>query len=199
MITIDRVSEMPMPQGARKGTLTKKAATARRAAIEWAMQEHGQRLGPSAITFLHSISLQLNAPVARLSKKQLDVIDEIVLQASFGEPLVILEGDAIADLGMLFRYASGDSRISSYEEFVIVRLKYRVHEPVIALSQGTWRTINNIRRKTRFDLPGEPIPMDIDGVVENDDPDGLPLDRSEIEAERVRDWASVGVVDDHDL
>jgi hypothetical protein len=199
MITIGSVSEEPRPRGARKGTLTKKAAAALRVAIGRALQEHGQRLGPSALEFLHSILAQLSAPVVRLSKKQLDVTDEILLQASFGDPLVILEDNAIAKLDRLFRHASGDSRISSYEEFVIVRLKVKVHEPVIAVTQGVWRTLENIMWKTRFDLPGEPPPIDIDGIVENDDPDALPPDRSEIEAVQAREWASLGVVDDEDL
>jgi hypothetical protein len=199
MITIDKVSEEPKPRIARKGTLTKKAASALRVAIERALREHGQRLGPSAVTFLHSILAQLSAPVVRLSKKQLDVTDEILVQASFGEPLVILEGNALADLDRLFRHATGNSRISSYEEFVIVRLKYKVHEPAIAMTLGVWRTPENIKQKTRFDLPGELSPIDIDGIVENDDPDGLPPDRGEIEADQAREWASVGVIDDEDL
>jgi len=199
MITIGRVGEEPQPRGARKGTLTKKAAAALRAAVGGALREHGQRLGPSAVKFLDSILTQLSAPVVRLSKRQIDVTDEILLQASFGQPLVILEGNALADLHRLFRHATGDSRISSYEEFVIMRLKHKLHEPVIAVTQGVWRTLENIRQKMRFDLPGEPPPIDIDGVVENDDLDGLPTDRSEIEADQAREWASVGVVDDEDL
>ena len=191
MITIDRVDEEPKPRGARKGTLTKKAAVALRVAIELALRKHGKRLGPSAENFLHSILTQLTTPVVRLSKKQIGVTEEILLQASFGEPLVILEGDELVDLGRLFRHATGDSRISSYEELVIVRLKYKAFDPAIAVSQGVWRTLENIKQKTRFDLPGEPPSIDIDGVVENDDPDGLPLDRSEIEADEAREWASV--------
>jgi hypothetical protein len=194
MITIGRVIEEPKPQGARKGTLTKKAASSLRVAIGRALRENGQRLGPSAVKFLDGILAQLGAPVVRLSKAQLDVTDEILLQASFGEPLVILEDKELADLRKLFPDASGGSRISSYEELVIVRLKHKLHEPVIAVTQGVWRTLENIMRKTYSDLP-----VDIDGIVENDDPDGLPPDRSEIEAEQAREWASLGIVDDEDL
>ena len=51
MITIGKVSEEPKPRGVRKGTLTKKAAAALRAKIEWALRVHDQRLGPSALEF----------------------------------------------------------------------------------------------------------------------------------------------------
>jgi hypothetical protein len=187
MITID-AGEDSKPRGARKGTLTKKFVAELRVRIERALREHGRRLGPSAVNFLHCILTQLNVPAGRLSKRQVDITDEILLQAAFGEPLVILEGNALTDLERLFRHATGDSRISSYEVIVIARLKYKAYEPAIAVTQGVWRTLETIKHKTRFDLPGEPPPIDIDGVVENDDPDGLPSDRSEIEANQARDW-----------
>jgi len=42
-------------------------------------------------------------------------------------------------------------------------------------------------------LPGEPLPIDPDGVVENEDPDGLPAEYDETAIDHSRDWAIVGV------
>jgi len=108
----------------RKATLTKKATLELGRKIDFALQPGGRRrLGPSAVNFLNSIREQITGPKVRLSKKQRDTTDEILEQASFGEPLVFLEGQALADLTDLIRHASGDDgRVFSLEENVMMTL-----------------------------------------------------------------------------
>jgi hypothetical protein len=198
MITIESATSNNKPRGARKATLTKKAVVELRAKIECALQGQERRIGPSAVTFLASIRKQLAAAEPRLSKKQRDVTDEILLQASFGEPLVILEGEEIVDLGRLVHHAAADCRVSSLGENVMASLKYRLHEPIIALSMKRWRVIEDIKQKTHFGLPGEPPPLDIDGLVEDDDPDGLPPERRDDAFDDAEHWSLVGVDVDED-
>jgi hypothetical protein len=101
---------------------------------------------------------------------------------------------------------TGDGRVSSLEENVLASLKRRLDElataingePAMAVSGKQWRIVEEITQKTRFGLPGEPPPIDSDGVVENEDPDGLPPERDETEVDHALDWAIVGVDVDED-
>jgi hypothetical protein len=193
MITIQSAATENKPRGARKATLTRKAAAELRLKIDRALQQDGGRLNPKTVEFLTSIRRQLAAQGPRLSKKQRDVTDEILLQASRGEPLVILESEAIADLESLIRHASGDGRVSSLGENIMANLKYRLHEPVIAISEKRWRIIEEIRQKMRFGLPGEPSPLDPDGLPDDQDPDGLPPDPYETEVHHAWEWRLLGI------
>jgi hypothetical protein len=97
MITIQGERDEIRPYGVRKATLTRKAVLELRLKIDCALQPEGRRrLGPSAVNFLSSIREQITAPKVRLSKKQRDTTDEILAQASSGEPLVFLEGQSLA-------------------------------------------------------------------------------------------------------
>ena len=190
-----KVPEETKPRGVRKATLTKTAAVKLRQTIACALLgDERRRLGSSAIDFLTSIRKQLEAPVVRLSKKQRDTVDEILAKAFSDAPVVFLEGDALSDLARLFRHATADGRVSAFEENVMMGLRHRLNEPIIAVSERLWRIVEDIKQKTRFDLPGEPLPLDPDGPVENDDPDGLPPERDEAEAQRDRQWAEIGIV-----
>jgi hypothetical protein len=171
----------------RKATLTNKTAQELRLKIDWALQAEVQRrLSRSAVDFLVSIQKQVTPLKVRLSKKQRDVTDEILAKAFSGESVVLLEGQSVADL---IRYASGDGRISAFEEYFLLSLKPRVNEPAIALSGKQWRIVEEFIQKTGFGSLGGPPPLDPDGVVENEDPDGLPPERDETRI----DWAIVGV------
>jgi hypothetical protein len=202
MITIESAASESKPRGARKATLTKKAAAELRGKIESALQGNERRLGPSAVAFLDSIRQQLAVAVPRLSKSQRDVTDEVLFQASFGEQLVILEGEAIVELVGLFPYATADGRVSTYEEYFLLDLRrrlaeaLRLEEPVVSFSGKQWRIIEEIKQKTYFGLPGEPPPIDPDGIVENEDPDGWPPERDEMAIEHSCDWGLVGVYAD---
>jgi hypothetical protein len=186
----------------RKATLGRKAAQELRAKIDCALlPETRRRLGPPAIDFLISIRGQLTASVVRLSKKQRDVIDEILAKAFSDEPIVVLEGQSLVDLASLFPYATGDARISALGENVLLSLRHRLEalatiddgERTMAVSPKQWRIVEEIVQKTNFGRPGEPPLIDPDGVIENEDPDGLPPERAETEVEYSQDWVIVGV------
>jgi hypothetical protein len=159
------------------------------------------------VEFLSNIRNIAASPVVRLSKKQRDKADEVLAEAFSDYPFVFLEGEALADLAGLIRHARADGRVSSLGENVMLTLTRRLDdlamadsgEPAIAVSGKQWRIIEEIRQKTRFGLPGEPPPIDPDGVVENEDPDCLPPERDEHEIERAQDWLIVGVDVDEDL
>ena len=159
------------------------------------------------MNFVSSIWEQITAPRIGLSKKQRDTTDEILMQASSGDPPVFLEGQLLVDLAKLIRHATGDDgRVSSPEENVMASLKRGLDElataasgePAMAVSGKQWRIVEEIRQKTRFRLPGEPPPIDPDGLVENEDPDSLPPERDETEFNHARDWSIVGMDDDED-
>jgi hypothetical protein len=183
--------------GVRKATLTKRDVAILRLKIDCALQEEARRrLASSAIEFLTNINKIAARSVVRLSKKQRDTTDEIVSKALSEAPVVFLEDEGIAELVRLFRHAAGDPRISAFEENVLKGFKSRFEEPIIALSEKQWRIIEDIRRKTYFCVPGGPPPIDIDGIVENDDPDGLPPERHSTRDDPAYDWVMVGAEED---
>lgn len=184
-------------RGVRKATLTKKATLELRLKIDFALQEERRRrLDLWAVDFLSSIRKLLNAKVVRLSKKQRDKTDAMLAQAFSDAQVVILEGPSVADLAGLIRYATGDGRVSSLEHNVMIKLKRRLIEPTIAVSQKQWRVVEEIKRKTWFGQSSDPPLIDPDGLVENEDPDGLPPEYDETEIDPARDWAIVGVDED---
>jgi hypothetical protein len=184
------------PRGVRKATLTKKAIAELRLKIDCALRQDGRRLGRPAVDFLVSIRGMLAGSAVRLSKKQRDTTDAILAQAFSDAPVVILEGQEMADLARLISYAAGDGRVSSFEENVMVTLQRRLDEPAIAVSPKQWRIVEEIKQKTYFGKAVEPPPIDPDGLVENEDPDGMPPERDETEVDSASDWATVGVDDD---
>lgn len=199
MITIEPSGKQAKPQGVRKATLTKKAVARLRLEIDCALQEEiRRRLGSSAVNFLSSIRRQISLPVIRLSAKQRHTADEILAEAFSDRALVFLEGTEMMNLARLISHAKGHPRASALAENVMVTLQRRLGEPVIALSEKQWRIIEDVKQKTHFDLPGEPTPMDIDGVVENDDPDGWPLKNNGSEFDQAQYWETVGVTEDAD-
>jgi hypothetical protein len=184
-------------RGVRKATLTKSALSRLRQMIDCALLgEERRRLGSSAVEFLISIRKQLDVPIVRLSKKQRDTTGAILAKAFSDAPVVFLEGEAMADIARLFQYATGSGRISGFEENVIASLKRRFDEPIIAISERLWRIVEDIKAKIYFDLPGEPPPLDPDGLVENHDPDGMPPERDETASELARRWGMIGIVDE---
>jgi hypothetical protein len=189
----------------QKATLGDKAAWELRARIDCALlPETRRRLNPPAVDFLVSIRSQLTASVVRLSKKQRDVVDEILAKAFSDEPVVVLEGQSLVKLNKLYLHATGDARVSALGEHVLLSLKHRLDDlttadsegPSMAVSPKQWRIVEEIIKKTNFGRPGEPPPIDPDGVVENEDPDGLPPDRDATEFDHSQDWAIVGVDED---
>jgi hypothetical protein len=185
-------------RGVRKATLTKSAASKLRQRIDLALLgEERRRLGSSAVEFLTSVRKQLDAPTVRLSKSQRDTTEEILVKAFSDAPVVFLEGDAMAELGRLFQYATGSGHISAFEENIIVSLRRRLDEPIIAISERLWRIVEAIKAKTYFGLPGEPPPPDPDGLVENDHPDCLPPEPDEeTDVALVRQWGMLGIEDE---
>jgi len=190
----------------RKATLTNKAVLELRLKIDCALQPEGlRRIGSSAVEFLTSIRRQIAAPKARLSKKQRDTAEKILVEAFSDEPAVILESQSLVDLARLIRHATGDDgRVSSLEQNVMERLKHRLNElataiddePALAISPKQWNILQIIEQKTYFGHRGGPPPVDPEGVTENDDPDGLP--REATKADHAQDWSVVGVVEDED-
>jgi hypothetical protein len=198
MITTEGAADEIKPRGVRKATLTKKAALELRLKIDCALQAEGRRRLPrSAIDFLISIQAKVTATAVRLSKKQRDRTAEILAQAFLGEPLIFVEGEAMGELAGLFPYATGDGRVSAFEENFMLNLRNRLDEkrwlgePAIAFSRKQWRIVEEIKQKTYFGLTGEPPSIDPDGL---EDPDGLPPEPDETED----DWALVRVASDED-
>lgn len=196
---------MKANRGAVKGAkLTKKTAAALCLKIDVALREAGRRLGPSAEHFLRSIREELIGPAPSLSKAQQSVTDEILLQAAFGEPLVILESEAIVELAGLFSYATADRRVSSYEEYFLLDLRRRLAEALrlgesaISFTRKQWRIIEEIKQRTYFGLPAEPPPDNPDCIVENEDPDRWPPERDEMPTEHSQNWRMVGLVVDEE-
>lgn len=186
----------------RKATLGKKAAHELRTKIDCALlPETRRRLGRSAVDLLISIRGQINTSVARLSKEQRDVTDEVLAKAFSDEPVVVLEGQSLVHVARLYSYATGDARISALEENVLRSLRQRLddlatadgEEPSMAVNPKQWRFVEEIIQKTNFGRPGEPPPIDPDGVVENEDPDGLPPEPAETGVDYSQNWAIVGV------
>jgi hypothetical protein len=117
------------------------------------------------------------------------------------EPVVVLEGQSLVHVARLYSYATGDARISALEENVLRSLRQRLddlatadgEEPSMAVNPKQWRFVEEIIQKTNFGRPGEPPPIDPDGVVENEDPDGLPPEPAETRVDYSQNWAIVGV------
>jgi hypothetical protein len=199
MITIEGGRDDIRLRGVRKATLTKRAVLELRLKIDCALEEEvRRRLGRSAVDFLIDIRKKTAASMVRLSKKQRDTADEILAKAFSDDPVVFLEGEALAELGRLISHATADVRLSAFEEYVIVKFKPRLKEPIIAVSEKLWRIVDDIKRKTYFGRPEEPPLIDIDGLVENEDPDGLPPEPDGTEVDRARHWAFVSVHEDED-
>jgi hypothetical protein len=187
----------------RKATLGNKAAQELRARIDCALlPETRRRLNHAAVDFLISIRRQITASVVRLSKKQRDVTEEILAKAFSDQPVVVLEGQSLDDLGKLFSHATADARVSALGEHVLLSLKDRLKElptddsgeRTMAVSPKQWRIVEEIIQKTYFGQPAEPPPIDPDGLVENEDLDGLSPERVETDVDdRSQDWAIVGI------
>ncbi|WP_428535751.1 hypothetical protein [Rhodopila sp.] len=195
MITIEL--EPAKPRGVRKATLTKKAAGQLRGQIDYVLTgERRWRLRIEAVDFLQSIRSILRAPMVRLSKKQRDTTEAILERAFSDAPFVYLRGAEIAELAAVIRYATGDGRVSSLEENVMANLRRRLGGPVVGLSVKEWRVVEAIKRKTHFGVASEPLPLDPDGLVENDDRDGLPPERHGTADGDMELWALVGATAD---
>jgi hypothetical protein len=190
------MADATKPSGVRKATLTRSAASNLRQRIDLVfLGDERRRLRASAIEILLSTREQLGALIPRLSKRQRDKTEEILEEAFSHAPVVSVEGEAKADLVQLSRDAPGSPRISVFEENVIVlHVKPRLGEPAIVFSQGLWRIVEDIKAKIYFDLPGEPL--DPDGLVENDDPDGQPPERDKTEVDLAQRWGVIGIMDD---
>ena len=111
------------------------------------------------------------------------------------------------DLTKLIPHATGDDgRISLREQYAMVTLKRKLDglatvpggERSVAISPNLWRIVKDIALKTNFGRPGEPPPIDLDGLDENEYPDGQPPQGNDTEIDHVRDWAVVGVDLDDD-
>jgi hypothetical protein len=120
--------------------------------------------------------------------------------------LYSFEGQYLTDLAKLILHATGDIRASAPGEYVMVKLRRRLDELAVeadgkaamAVSGRWWRIIEEIRQRTGFCLPRGPIPLDLDGLVENDDADGIPPDRDDTKVANAQTWKSVGVEVDED-
>jgi hypothetical protein len=153
--------------GVRKATLSKRDVIRLRLQIDSSLEDEGRRrFGRAAAGFLVDIARIAASPVVRLSKKQRDTTDEIVSKALSDDPLVFLEGQAIAELVSLYRLASGDPRLSRDEEGLLSELKSKFNDPIIAISEKRWRIVERIKCKTHFGLSDDPPPIDIDGFDE---------------------------------
>jgi hypothetical protein len=204
MVTTRGGSGEGKPPGGREAKLTKKAAAALCLKIDLALREAGRRLGPKSVDFLRSIREQLISPEPKLSKAQRDITNKILLQAASGEPREFVAGEEMMNLAGLRNYATGDGRVSSWEEGFLLSLRDRLDDLLrqnkssISFSGKQWRIIEEIKQKTYFGLPGEPPEIDLDGIVENEDPDGWPPERDEMAVEHSWDREMVGGYGDDD-
>jgi hypothetical protein len=201
MITIEGTfEENPAPKkgGVRKASIRPKDTNHYRQFCRYALGAGRSFLTVWEIDFLNGIQKIVGQDTVRLSKKQRDKIAAIERKVLDGEPMVILEGDAIESMRRLIRFASGDGHLSAAaENFLVMKLKPVMHEPMISLSRKQWHFYREIQERVCFERGGKPEPIDPDGLVENDDPDGWPARNiyAEHEAER---FAQLHLDDDDD-
>jgi hypothetical protein len=77
-------------------------------------------------------------------------------------------------------YALGNARLTWFEENFLNTMKHRLYRQVVWLSDKEQVIIRQIKDKLHYDRQDVPLPpIDLDGVEENDDPDGWPTVRDD--------------------
>ena len=84
--------------------------------------------------------------------------------------------EALDDLRGLIRYALGDPHLSSWEENFLNGAKQRLWRESVQFTPKQEVKLAEIRAKLHYDKQHIPLPpIETDGLVENDDPDGWPV------------------------
>jgi hypothetical protein len=87
-----------------------------------------------------------------------------------------LSPHAVEELWDFVRFALGDLRLSSWEENFVNSMKYRAQQEAVRLSPKEQTKYGEVSAKLHYDQQHISLPpIDPDGLVENDDPDGWPL------------------------
>jgi hypothetical protein len=88
----------------------------------------------------------------------------------------------IDDLRAFIRWAQGDPHLSAWEENFLNSAKKRLRWDLVLFSPKAERKLAEIRAKLHYDQQHIPLPpIDPDGLVENDDPDGWPIENSQLD------------------
>lgn len=90
---------------------------------------------------------------------------------------MVLDRQGVLDLRRFVLFAIGDPHNSVWEDRFINDLYQMVWSDKLRLTGKQWTKVGEIKDKLRFDRPDDPLPpVDPDGIVENQDPDGWPAD-----------------------
>jgi hypothetical protein len=111
------------------------------------------------------------------------------LKKARAEPIAVrrpLSPDEIQSLRQFVLWALGDGRLTAYEENFLNDRKHQIYraphpsgrtgDEAMWLSDKQKAIIRQIKDKLHYDCQEVPLPpIDPDGIVENDDPDGWPM------------------------
>jgi hypothetical protein len=93
-----------------------------------------------------------------------------------------LSPDETRSLRDFVYYALGDGHLTAWEENFLNSIKHLVHRQVVWLADKQQAIIRQLKDKLHYDRQDVPLPrIDPDGVYENDDPDGWPVVRDEVD------------------
>lgn len=90
---------------------------------------------------------------------------------------IILDPSMVIELQNFVRFGLGDDHLTAWEENFLNTIKQLMRQDTVRLTFKQCDIIGEIKAKLHFDRPDDPLPpIDPDGLVENDDPDGWPLE-----------------------
>jgi hypothetical protein len=75
-------------------------------------------------------------------------------------------------------FSRGNPRLTWWEEYFLCSMNQRLYRRLIWVSLKQQEIIRQIKEKLNYDRPDIALPpIDPDGIEENDDPDGWPINR----------------------
>jgi hypothetical protein len=87
-----------------------------------------------------------------------------------------LTADEIQSLRAFVRYGIGDPHVNWWEENFLNSIKILLYNSPVWLSDKRQAVLQQLKDKLNYDRQHVPLPpIDPDGIMENDDPDGWPI------------------------
>jgi hypothetical protein len=108
-----------------------------------------------------------------------------------------LSADEMQSLRAFVGFALGDPHLTSWEENFLNGIKHRLYQQAMWLTDKQQVIVQQIKDKLHYDRPDDLLPpMDPDGIEENTDPDGWPMERQPVRAfdddDELFDWMMEG-------
>jgi hypothetical protein len=108
-----------------------------------------------------------------------------------------LSPDEMQSLRAFVWFALGDPHLTAWEENFLNDMKHRLYQQAMWLTDKQQAIVQQIKDKLHHDHPDDPLPpMDPDGIEENTDPDGWPVQRQPVRAfdddDELFDWMMEG-------